>query len=57
MDNKYLLSVIATAIDLNKEFLMRIAYNIGLITKDHYKDYLKTMLFIPEKNKEREDKK
>ncbi len=57
MDEQYLLGVIASAIDLiHKEILMRNAYDVGLITKDHYKDYLKVMLYIPEKNKEREDK-
>lgn len=57
MDNEYLLGVIASAIDLiHKEILMRNAYDVGLITKDHYQDYLKTMLFIPEKNKKSEDK-
>lgn len=53
MDEQYLLSIIATAIDLiHKEMLMRNAYDVGLITKDHYQDYLKTMLYIPEKEKE-----
>lgn len=53
MDEQYLLSVIASAMDLiHKEMLMRNAYDVGLITKEHYQDYLKTMLFIPEKNKE-----
>ena len=57
MDNEYLLSVIASAIDLiHKEILMRNAYDVGLITKDHYKDYLKVMLYIPEKNREDENK-
>ena len=55
MDNEYLLSVIASAMDLiHKEFLMRNAYDVGLITKEHYQDYLKTMLFIPKKNMEDE---
>lgn len=57
MNNEYLLSVIASALDLiHKEILMRNAYDVGLITKDHYQSYLKTMLYIPEKNKESEDK-
>ena len=57
MDNEYLLSVIASAMDLiHKEILMRNAYDVGLITKEHYQDYLKTMLYIPKKNKEGENK-
>lgn len=56
MDEQYLLSVIASAMDLiHKEMLMRNAYDVGLITKEHYQDYLKTMLYIPEKNKESEE--
>lgn len=56
MGEEYLLSVIATAIDLiHKEILMRNAYDTGLITKEHYQDYLKTMLYVPEKNKESEE--
>lgn len=56
MDNEYLLGVIASAMDLiYKEILMRNAYDVGLITKEHYQDYLKTMLFIPKKNKESEE--
>ena len=53
MSNEYLLSVIASALDLiHKEMLMRNAYDVELITKEHYQDYLKTMLYVPEKNKE-----
>lgn len=49
MDEGYLLSVIAAALDLiHKEILMKNAYDVGLISKDHYQDYLKTMLHIPE---------
>jgi hypothetical protein len=56
MGNEYLLGVIASALDLiHKEMLMRNAYDVGLITKEHYQDYLKTMLYIPEKNKESEE--
>ena len=55
MGEEYLLSVIASALDLiHKEMLMRNAYDVGLITKEHYQDYLKTMLFIPKKNMEDE---
>lgn len=51
-----LLKLIAGALDLiHKEILMRNAYDVGLITKEHYQDYLKTMLYIPEKNKESEE--
>ena len=55
MGEEYLLSVIASAMDLiHKEILMKNAYDVGLITKDHYKDYLKTMLYIPKRNEESE---
>ena len=54
--DEILLNLIAGALDLiHKEILMRNAYDVGLITKEHYQDYLKTMLFIPEKNKESEE--
>ena len=57
MDEFALLSIIANALDLiHKEILMHNAYDVGLITKDHYQDYLKTMLYIPKKNKEGENK-
>lgn len=52
-----LLKLIAGALDLiHKEILMRNAYDVGIISKKHYEDYLKTMLFIPKKNKENETK-
>lgn len=55
--DEVLLKLIAGALDLiHKEIVMRNAYDIGLISKEHYKDYLKTFLFIPGKNKESEDK-
>lgn len=48
-----ILAIIANALDLiHKEILMKNAYDVGLISKDHYQDYLKTMLYIPEKNKD-----
>lgn len=48
-----ILTIIANALDLiHKEIVMRNAYDVGLISKDHYQDYLKTMLYIPEKKGE-----
>lgn len=55
MSDHELLCMIAQALDfIHKEILMRNAYDTGLITKEHYQDYLKTMLYVPEK-KEDED--
>lgn len=55
MEVEHLLNTVAIALDfIHKEILMRNAYDVGLITKEHYQDYLKTMLYIPEKNKESE---
>lgn len=49
-----LLKLIAGALDLiHKEMVMRDAYDVGLISKEHYEDYLKMFLFIP--NKENND--
>lgn len=50
-----LLKLIAGALDLiHKEMVMRNAYDVGLITQEHYEDYLKTFLYIP-KDKEVEE--
>lgn len=49
-----LLKLIAGALDLiHKEMVMRNAYDVGIISKEHYEDYLKMFLFIP--NKESSD--
>ena len=51
-----LLKLIAGALDLiHKEILMRNAYDVGLISKEHYEDYLKTFLYIPEDKNEKAD--
>ena len=53
MSDHELLYMIAQALDiLHKEILMRNAYDTGLITKEHYQDYLKTMLYVSEKEEE-----
>lgn len=50
MNEDSILIIIANAIDLiHKEILMRNAYDTGLISKEHYQGYLKTMLYVPEK--------
>ena len=50
MDESNILIIIANAIDLiHKEMLMRNAYDTGLISKEHYQGYLKTMLYVPNK--------
>lgn len=51
-----ILAIIANALDLiHKEILMKNAYDVGLISKEHYQDYLKTMLYIPEKKENKDD--
>ena len=50
MDEDNVLIIIANALDLiHKEMLMRNAYDTGLISKEHYQNYLETFLYIPNK--------
>lgn len=50
-----ILQMIAAGIDIiHKEILMRNAYDVGMISKEHYIDYLTKMLYIPEEEEENE---
>lgn len=56
MDDNVLLQMIAQALDIiHREIVMRNAYDVGFLSKDQYREYIKQMLVIPEE--EGEEKK
>lgn len=49
MDENMLLQMIAQALDImHKEIVMRNAYDVGLLTKEQYREYIMQMIVIPE---------
>lgn len=55
MDDNMLLQMIAQALDiLHKEIVMRNAYDVGLLTKEQYREYIMQMIVIPEEEGDNE---
>lgn len=55
MDENMLLQMIAQALDIiHREIVMRNAYDVGFLSKDQYREYIKQMLVIPEEEGDNE---
>lgn len=56
MDENMLLQMIAQALDIiHREIVMRNAYDVGFLSKDQYREYIKQMLVIPEEEGDKDD--